>query len=87
MGRSGDGRTHEIGAVGPTPDAPVVDGDRVFVYSLETGAVSVVETPSDEVIEPPPPLPEIDALFLAAAPGSLWLSDFTTGFVYRLDRP
>ena len=79
------GSAHEIGGVGPEPGPPVVDGDRVFVFSSAAGTISVVETAADEVLAPPSPVPEIDALGLAAGFGSLWLSDFGAGFVYRLE--
>jgi YVTN family beta-propeller protein len=81
------GAVEEVGSVGPDPEAPVVEGDRVLVYSTATGAVSVVDIPSNEVALRPTRLPPIAALSLAVAFGSLWLADFETNFVYRLDLP
>lgn len=82
--RTGD--VTELGTVGPNPAAPVVDRDRVFVYSIEERTISVVDTATGEISQPVA-IPDIDTEGISVGFGSVWTADFSGDAVYRLEPP
>jgi YVTN family beta-propeller protein len=82
--RTGD--VTELGTVGPNPAAPVVDGHRVFVFSVDERTISIVDPTSGEIAEPVP-IPDIETEGIAAGFGSVWVADFSGNIVYRLEPP
>lgn len=82
--RTGD--LTELGTVGPNPAAPVVDGDRVYVYSVDERTISVVDSATGEISEPVS-IPDIDTEGISVGFGSVWAADFTGNILYRLEPP